>query len=93
MPQPQQRPLPPCRCRIHARTVINSVPPGAPRKVETGRGIPVVPGLAASDPEPRSVNLDRCYAHLGRGFGVLELATSGLDETEAVAKQLTDEVG
>ena len=48
---------------------------------------------ARSGREQRAIVLDMCYAHLvRRGFGVLELASLRLEESEDIGYQVAEEL-
>ena len=76
------------------------LPPGSPELVWERALVPYSDGISspldledAGRREQRAIVLDMCYAHLvRRGFGVLELASLRLEESEDIGYQVTEEL-
>ena len=76
------------------------LPPGSPEPVWERALVPYSGGISspldledAGRREQRAIVLDMCYAHLvRRGFGVLELASLRLEESEDIGYQVTEEL-
>ena len=76
------------------------LPPGSPELVWERALVPYSDGISspldledAGRREQRAIVLDMCYAHLvRRGFGVLELASLRLEESEDIGYQVAEEL-